>query len=82
MYWPGVMARSAPFAASAAISRAMRRASSTRSGASETAPTTGWPPPPYRSHSFEMSCARGGRAHGFEPTETFARLGSRLTTTV
>src|SRR5512133_3946986 len=66
----------------AAISPAMRRASAIRSGASETAPTTGWPPPPYRSHSLEMSCARGGRAHGFDPTDTFARFGSRDTTTV
>ena len=30
----------------ATISRATRRASSSRSGSRETAPTTGWPPPP------------------------------------
>src|SRR5919198_338665 len=60
----------APFArvslSSPAISLAMRRASRMRSGSRETAPTTGCPPPPYRSQIFEMSWVRGTPDHGFE----------------
>ena|GEM_PF-7101 len=64
------------------ISAAIRRASASAPAGSVTAPTTGWPPPPYRSQMREMSWTRRWRAQGLEPTDTFVRFGSRDTTTV
>src|SRR5690606_23085077 len=65
-------------ASSARSPRAISRARSTSPGGKEMAPTTGWPPPPWRSHSEAMSWRRDSGRHGFEPMEIFTRSGPRV----
>src|SRR6185312_16265712 len=67
---PGAAARSV-----SAISSAAVRARASSLVGSDTAPTTGWPPPPYFSQSSAMLTVRRAASHGFEPTDTLARVG-------
>src|SRR5260370_19499498 len=54
-------------ASSSAMERAKAFASSTRSAGREIAPTTGCPPPPWRSQMAAILCRRGTRDHGLYP---------------
>ncbi len=49
---------------SSAMDRAKAFASSTRSAGNEIAPTTGCPPPPWRSQMAATLCRRGTGDHG------------------
>ena len=51
-------------ASSSAMDRASSVARSTSAAVSEIAPTTGWPPPPWRSQICAMLCVRATGDHG------------------